>query len=78
VRSISTISKPRSSRCSIFRPRPWLRVAKWIFEELSTIRKSVIQRAGRLTRPQGKLTLTLGPNQTAKASILQFMDAGTA
>ena len=53
------------------------RMAKWILDQLSTIRKTIIQRAGRLTSPQGKLTLTLGPNQTAKVSILQFMEAGT-
>ena len=53
------------------------RMAKWVLDQLSTIRKTIIQRAGRLTSPQGKLTLTLGPNQTAKASILQFMEAGT-
>ena len=37
------------------------RPALWKFEKLDTIRKRIIQRAGRLIRPQGKLTLsTLG------------------
>lgn len=49
------------------------RMARWVFEELSTIRHHIIQRAGRLTSPQGKLTLTLGINQATKASILRFM-----
>ena len=54
------------------------RMAKWVFEELSTIRHSIIQRAGRLTSPQGKLTLTLGTNQSARASILKLMAPGSA
>jgi len=49
------------------------RMARWVFEELSTIRGKIIRRAGRLTSPQGKLTLTLGTNQAVKASILKFM-----
>ena len=35
------------------------RPSLWIFQELNTIRKNIIQRAGRLTRPQGKLKLTM-------------------
>jgi hypothetical protein len=31
----------------------------WFFEELRTLRHLIIQRAGRLTTPKGKLTLTL-------------------
>ncbi len=49
------------------------RTVKWIFEELSTLRRNIIQRAGRLTRPQGKTTLTLGTNQAVRTSILRFM-----
>ena len=49
------------------------RSARWVFEELSTLRRNVIQRAGRLTRPQGKLTLTLGTNHNVQDSILRFM-----
>lgn len=45
----------------------------WIFEELSTLRRNIIQRAGRLTRPQGKLTLTLGVNRSVQGAILRFM-----
>ena len=54
------------------------RMARWVFEELSTIRHKLIQRAGRLTRPQGKLTLTLSKNQAAKASILSLMPPNAA
>ena len=30
----------------------------WIFEDAASIRHKIIQRAGRLTRPQGRLRLT--------------------
>ncbi len=49
------------------------RMARWVFQGLGTIQKTIIQRAGRLTSPQGKLTLTLGPNQAVRASILRLM-----
>lgn len=35
------------------------RTARWIFKGLGTIRRTVIHHAGRLTRPQGRWTLTL-------------------
>lgn len=47
----------------------------WIFKELSTLRRTMIARAGRLTRPQGALTLTLGVNRAVEDSILTFMAA---
>ena len=31
----------------------------WIFQKLDTIRRNLIQRAGRITRPNGKLKLTI-------------------
>jgi hypothetical protein len=30
------------------------RTVKWLFEELDTLRRTIIARAGRLTRPQAK------------------------
>lgn len=38
-----------------FRKRP----AHWVFESLTTLRKKLILRPGKLTRPQGALTLTV-------------------
>lgn len=35
----------------------------WRFSRLETTRRTLIQRAGRLTRPQGKLTLTISANR---------------
>jgi len=43
---------------------------RWLFEELDTLRKTIIARAARLTRPQGKLTLTLNANPTVKNLLL--------
>jgi hypothetical protein len=36
------------------------RATLWVFERLDTFRGGFVQRAGRLTRPHGKLTLTIG------------------
>jgi hypothetical protein len=38
------------------------RTALWTFERLDTLRNTLLHRAGRLTRPQGTLTLTLNAN----------------
>lgn len=37
------------------------RPARWVFESLATLQKKLIARPGRMTRPQGSLTLTV-PN----------------
>ena len=50
------------------------RPAAWKFQKLDTIRHQIIQRAGRLNRPQGKLTLTMSTNQAVKRNLLHFMD----
>ena len=51
------------------------RSALWRFEQLGTLRKKWIQRAGRLTRPEGRLTLTLGTNETVQNRLLQLLGA---
>jgi hypothetical protein len=50
------------------------RAALWEFEELSTIRHRLLQRAGRFTEPGGKLTLTMSSNNTVKGDLLHFLD----
>jgi len=50
------------------------RAPLWRFEQLGTIRRKLIQRAGRLTRPQGKLTLTMSANSTVKSELLHYLD----
>ena len=48
------------------------RTVKWLFEELDTLRRTIVARAGRLTRPQGKLTLTLNANPIVQDALLRF------
>ena len=51
------------------------RTVRWVFEELATLRRNLIQRAGRLTRPQGKWTLTLPDIPALQAAILRLIPA---
>ena len=45
----------------------------WKFEQLGTLRKKIIQRAGRLTKPGGRLTLTMGISDAVKAELLGYL-----
>lgn len=47
----------------------------WKFESLGKIQSEVINRAGRLTRPMGELTLTLNRNQNTKDLYEKFLKA---
>jgi hypothetical protein len=47
----------------------------WMFQEASTVRQHLIHRAGRLTRPQGKLRLTMSGNEVTKRSFLDYLGA---
>jgi hypothetical protein len=49
------------------------RTQLWAFERLDTLRRKLIQRAGRLTRPQGKLTLTMSANTSIKNELLHYL-----
>lgn len=51
------------------------RTALWVFEKLDNLRRTLIQRAGRLTRPQGRLTLTISANRTVKNQLLHCLAA---
>jgi len=51
------------------------RAPLWQFVQLGTMRRKLIQRAGRLTRPKGKLTLTMSANQAVKSEMLHYLDA---
>lgn len=51
------------------------RATWWVFERLDTLRKTVIQRAGRLTSPQGVLTLTISATTWIKTRLLQTLGA---
>jgi len=49
------------------------RAALWTFEKLDTLRQTLLHRAGRLTRPQGILTLTLNANLWTRGQFLQLL-----
>jgi hypothetical protein len=51
------------------------RAALWAFEKLDTIRINLLHRAGRFTRPQGILTLTLNANAWARQRLLGLLQA---
>ncbi|MBF0297539.1 MAG: hypothetical protein HQK51_02400 [Oligoflexia bacterium] len=49
------------------------RKAVWVLEKLSTIRQNLVLRAGRLTRPQGKLTLTFNGNENVQKQLKLYL-----
>lgn len=49
------------------------RAALWTFEQVDTLRKTLLQRAGRLTRPAGQLTLTVCANRFVKDKLLHML-----
>ena len=51
------------------------RTPLWAFEELHTFRAGLIHRAGRLTRPHGKLTLTISASHWIKQRLLGVLNA---
>lgn len=67
-REIQMLASPASPRALPKRP------AAWSFEKLDTLRHRIIQRAGRITRPQGKLTLTMSANHAVQKDLLHFLD----
>jgi hypothetical protein len=67
-REIQMLAAPSSQRARAKRP------AAWAFERLDTLRHRVIQRAGRLTRPQGTLTLTMSSNKSVQNELIHFLD----
>lgn len=51
------------------------RRALWDFETLGSLRQRMLQRAGRLTTPQGELTLTMNANRALQREITEYLDA---
>ena len=51
------------------------RPESWAFERLGTFRYRIIQRAGRLTRLKGELTLTMSANESVRQDLLHFLDS---
>jgi len=50
------------------------RPALWDFEQLDTLRRRIIQRAGRLIHPQGRLTLSMNANHAVQNELLHYLD----
>jgi hypothetical protein len=67
-RELQMLAAPSASKALVKRP------AAWAFEKLDTLRHRIIQRAGRFTRPQGELTLTMSANQAVRQDLLHFLD----
>jgi Transposase DDE domain group 1 len=67
-RELQMLASPVAERALPKRP------AAWAFEKLDTLRHRLIQRAGRLTRPQGQLTLTMSANEAVRKDLLHFLD----
>ena len=49
------------------------RMTLWTFEKVDTIRKTIIQRAGRLSRPEGQLVLTFCAGKNLKERVLHIL-----
>jgi len=49
------------------------RTPLWIFHGLTTIRRTLLQRAGRLTHPRGQLTLTMSANPAVRDQLLHYL-----
>ena len=67
-RELQMLASPAVPRALPKRP------SLWSFERLDTLRHRIIQRAGRLTTPQRKLTLTMSANQKVRQDLLHFLD----
>lgn len=69
ARELQMIADPQSRLTLEKRP------ALWDFLRLGTLRRQFIQRAGRLIRPQGQLTLSMSVNPAVKDHLLHYLDA---
>lgn len=49
------------------------RSPRWIFEEIHTLRRHLLQRAARLIRPQGRLTLVMSANAAVRDKLLHYL-----
>ncbi len=49
------------------------RAALWCFREIGTLRRTLIQRAGRIIRPAGKLILSMNSNEKLENELLHLL-----
>ena len=66
-RELQMSTKPRSRENGAKRP------ALWLLEKLETVRNRLIRRAGRLHKPDGKLTLTMSGNEAVQRDYERIM-----
>jgi hypothetical protein len=64
------MSASQPERATTEQRAPW-----WSFVRLGTRRMRLIQRAGRLTSPQRRLTLTLSANPAVKTELMHYLKA---
>jgi hypothetical protein len=50
----------------------------WVFSRTDSLRKGVLQQAGRLIRPKGKLTLYMAINRAVKSRFETVLNATKA
>ena len=48
---------------------------RWVFEKVSTLRQRIFHRAGKLTRPNGRLTLTINAPKSMRDRIIALRRA---
>lgn len=53
------------------------RTALWAFEQIGTLRQRVFHRAGKLTRPSGRLSLTINAPEPIRQRILALRQAAS-
>ncbi len=51
------------------------RSALWRFSDLKTIRNTIVRRAGRIIKPQGRLTLVVSATKSVESNIQKFLSA---
>jgi hypothetical protein len=61
-------------RCGAHRFTTARRAALWIFPEPATMRQRLMLRAGRLTRPHGRLFLTLSGNEVTRDEFQDYLE----
>jgi hypothetical protein len=51
------------------------RSPQWVFDKISSLRNNLVNIAGCLTNPKGKLTLTMNANEATEQDYQMIMDA---
>ena len=69
TRELQMIATPPQRKTTPKRP------ALWAFTQLNTLRNRLINRAGRLVRPEGRLTLAMSANEAAQNELLHYLEA---